>query len=394
MGKSRCATDALNGYFYQFDYTILQLLQDTNNKEFVVEGIEDVDIQTATTKTAVQLKYYDKTDYNHSVIKPAVVYMFEDFMERKKNSRSFIYYKIYGHYKSGSDKLPNNIDADFVKTNFLSSQTTNTYTINDIQDFLDYFKIDNKASNIEEQNKKIISAIKFKFNCDDFDADYIYYANALKIIRSLAIERNINDRKITSEDFCKRIDKKNSLFDKWFIEKKTVEKYCKAMKKKYFPAQLNLSPFSRFFLIEISDDTSIPEMKDILLYIQRKYSKLSQKEPKPFIPYIYFHNISKPNLVKLKQSLYEEDCKFVDGYDFLGAKFDATSISRHIFPKDSIKIRIISKLNQLKSILECDKQTKEIYQFYMTNIYYKGNPKQIKQCNIFVKSIGNIREIL
>ena len=214
------------------------------------------------------------------------------------------------------------------------------------------------------------------------------------MIRNLAIKQNIDERRITSRCFCKAIDKKDYLFDKWFLEKKTIDKYCKEMKNRYFQSHLNIDSRSRFFLIEIPKDTSIPEMKDVLLYIQNKYSKLSKREPEPCVPYIYFHNIKKSTLIDFKQSLYEENHKFVDGYDFLGAKFDAQSISRPISAKDSIEIRIISELNQLKSILQCDKHTKKIHQFYMTKIYYKGNLEQINQDNIFVKSIDDIKKIV
>lgn len=47
----RAAIDTIKGYFYQFDYTIIKLLElenDTNT--IVVEGIKYVDIKTARGK--------------------------------------------------------------------------------------------------------------------------------------------------------------------------------------------------------------------------------------------------------------------------------------------------------------------------------------------------------
>ena len=69
----RTAIDTIRGYFYQFDYSIISLLnlsQDTDS--IVVEGVEDVDITTATETTAIQYsdnavvinsfsKYYSST---------------------------------------------------------------------------------------------------------------------------------------------------------------------------------------------------------------------------------------------------------------------------------------------------------------------------------------------
>lgn len=76
----RAAIDTIRGYFYQFDMTILQILSQTDgNTEVLVEGIEDVDIITPTETTAIQCKYYESTEYNHSVIKSAVVFLVEHY---------------------------------------------------------------------------------------------------------------------------------------------------------------------------------------------------------------------------------------------------------------------------------------------------------------------------
>jgi hypothetical protein len=72
----RTATDTIKGYFYQFDLSILTLLElKDENHQITVEGIEDIDINNATVETAVQCKYHSKTEYNHSVIaKPIKTY--------------------------------------------------------------------------------------------------------------------------------------------------------------------------------------------------------------------------------------------------------------------------------------------------------------------------------
>ena len=62
----RTAIDTIRGYFYQFDYSIISLLKLSNGTESIlVEGVEDIDITTASETTAIQCKYYEKTEYNH-----------------------------------------------------------------------------------------------------------------------------------------------------------------------------------------------------------------------------------------------------------------------------------------------------------------------------------------
>jgi len=73
---NRSANATIKGYFYQFDHTILQILQAASgNSSVVIEGIEDVDIEDGDDSVLVQCKYYEGTEYNHSQIKKAVVQM-------------------------------------------------------------------------------------------------------------------------------------------------------------------------------------------------------------------------------------------------------------------------------------------------------------------------------
>lgn len=54
MSSSRDAVATLKGYYYQFDYFILQLLTAaTDDTVVTLEGMEDVDIKTATEISAV-----------------------------------------------------------------------------------------------------------------------------------------------------------------------------------------------------------------------------------------------------------------------------------------------------------------------------------------------------
>ena len=54
MAQDRTAVDTIKGYFYQFDFYILQILESQDNyKEFIIEGIEDVDIETPQGLTAM-----------------------------------------------------------------------------------------------------------------------------------------------------------------------------------------------------------------------------------------------------------------------------------------------------------------------------------------------------
>lgn len=86
---NRAANATIKGYFYQFDHAILHLLKIQDEQSVLtVEGTEDVDIDDVTNEKYIQCKYYSSTDYNHSVIKPAIIAMIIHFKEtgsKKKN---------------------------------------------------------------------------------------------------------------------------------------------------------------------------------------------------------------------------------------------------------------------------------------------------------------------
>ena len=49
---NRQAIDTIRGYLYQFDNTILQILNhEDENSSFTVEGIEDIDIEQIDNET-------------------------------------------------------------------------------------------------------------------------------------------------------------------------------------------------------------------------------------------------------------------------------------------------------------------------------------------------------
>ena len=91
MSKGRDAIDTIIGYYYQFDYYILQLLNLSKDTDTVtIEGIEDVDISEDGILKAIQCKYYAKTEYNHSKIASPIRLMLKDYALRKRDGRKLI----------------------------------------------------------------------------------------------------------------------------------------------------------------------------------------------------------------------------------------------------------------------------------------------------------------
>ncbi|MBK6771261.1 MAG: hypothetical protein IPG78_03780 [Ignavibacteria bacterium] len=120
----RTAIDTIRGYFYQFDYSIISLLKLLNGTESIlVEGVEDIDVTTASETTAIQCKYYEKTEYNHSVIAEPIRLMLNHFKEVKLGNESELKYKLRGYYKSGHSKISFTIESSIYQGQLLNLHT-------------------------------------------------------------------------------------------------------------------------------------------------------------------------------------------------------------------------------------------------------------------------------
>ncbi|WP_192501838.1 DUF4297 family anti-phage-associated protein, partial [Flavobacterium sp. PL002] len=302
----RTAIDTIRGYFYQFDYSIISLLNLSNDTDSIlVEGIEDVDITTATETSAIQCKYYENTEYNHSVIKKPIMLMLDHFKQVKLGKQAQIKYKLKGYYQSGHLKLLLPLSLQNLKDDFLTYTCTekvnnvNTkvkhfhhddLTLNDIElnEFIQLLEIDINAVEFEKQYNNIITLLKSTFSCTEFSAEFYFYNSALKVIRDISKDKNQLNRNITKSEFLKRINNSNLLFNEWFVLKKGKNIHYSNLRKEFF-GDVNILFKERFFLFEINQGSySRSELKELLYLIIKKYSKIKLQE-KPFSPYVYIH---------------------------------------------------------------------------------------------------------
>lgn len=400
--SNRSATDTIKGYFYQFDYSICQLLNlPLNTDQITVEGIEDVDIESLSSTTAVQCKYYSKTEYNHSVIAKPIRLMLSNFAELKNNNSPVVQYHLYGHYKSGQNKLTLPIDLIFLKDKLLTYRSGGTQkqhhielgiTDSELEEFMDLLSIDVSATDYSSQFQNIISSLSEIFSCDSFDAEYCFYNNALNEIRRIAIESDIVKRTITKGEFLDRINQKQILFNKWFLELKGRRKYHKELKDKHFRT-LNKAPYERFFIIELADNTSISSLKDLVFIISRRYSNLKKREPQTFCPYIHFKNLTASVLTQLKQELYAEGFNFIDGFPFSGSEFSKEFITKKADFNNKISAKLLDDIDYVNETLSFITRTREIYQFYFNQPLFVPT-LHVKCVNIQIHNTEDIKEII
>ena len=410
---NRSAIDTIVGYFYQFDKTILDLLNCDDDQTIVVEGIEDLDLVSPDETIAIQCKYYEKTEYNHSVIKKPLMLMLKHHAGLITSGSPIIKYHLYGHYKSGQEKLMLPLSVDALKTNFLTyskneslvidgSKTTKKVTHkiyeelgmsdDNLSDFINLLTIDIKAPSFANQLNKIIDMLCEHFNCDKFEAQNFYYNSGLKVIKDISIKQNVIDRGINKLDFLSIIDTKKILFNSWYVNYKGKINYLKEVKKNYFNTGLNTNPYERFFLFEPKQTDSIQDIKETLRIIQSRWSNLSRLEKKSFCPYIYMHNINELKIQQIKQELFDEGMLLKDGYDFFGANFRVSSLAMQATFQNNIKMKFVNSISDLESLLNQITEPKEIYQFFYSESFYSN--QKYKHIIIQVEETLDIKDIV
>ena len=400
MPRSRDAISTIKGYYYQFDYYILQLLHLTNENDSVrIEGIEDVDIITEDITNAVQCKYYDGTRCSPSEVGKAVRPMLRPFSENKNNPAKYTY-SLYGHYSSGEESIELPLSVDYAKKKlFTYTEKGNKHIFHDelgladaeLALFITRLAIHVDAVTYEAQIEEIISLLQNTIHCTEYDARYFYYNNAISFVKDIAVKKTSASRTITKRAFLNTICNKRVLFDRWYIERIGFENYYKAARKAFF-TQANTSPIHRFFLIDCDNNIDNSGVAEVVMKISEKWSRLSQRERTPFCPYIFLSGITSARLSEIKRILLDNDFHIWDGYEYKDAPFVPASLARSVNYYIGIKAKIINKVEQIASVLESCIGPKKVYQFFLTKPFYNrseiiGNEFQIQSTTDVLKIV-------
>ena len=228
---SRAADATIKGYYYQFDTSILKLLELENDDDsIVIEGIEDIDIQTPNHLTAVQCKYLSEPKFINSKVRKPITLMLDHFVNPE--TPNTLNYVLYAHFEE--EEIGEEPTIDLVRLKEILTYRENNiqkqhYVEKRISDeqlglFLGQFQFE-FGCKFEEQQTNVIKELKVKFSCSDFTADTHFYNNALRIVIDLAIKKNENERRISKVDFISSIDSRKTLFNEWYLllrSKKTI----------------------------------------------------------------------------------------------------------------------------------------------------------------------------
>ena len=375
----RSATATIKGYFYQFDQTIVRLLEGSKHAGVTVEGIEDIDLDDGKDSAYVQCKYYEGTEYNHSVIKEAVIHMLRHFHAAGCPSGQVFKYRLYGHYRSGQHKLLLPLTDDFLKANFLTYKQGKVeqkvheelgITGSQLAAFRSLLDIDVNAPSYDAQQTKLLELLKSAIpGCSDVDAKVFYYPSAINVIQSLAIQVDETKRAITKANFLQKVNRKDVVFSAWLREKFGADYYARSIRRKYFHSNGTRMPkASRFFVIDMSGEYDVNMATQMLVRMGDFFShKELVRTPAVdrFCPYVLLRGLSPDELIELKTSLWGQGVAFNDGYPFHGAEFSPRALAADPTKEQLWRIKFIPSDDQLAPTISAAAGSLiEVYDFY------------------------------
>ncbi len=334
---NRAADATIKGYYYQFDTSILKLLELTNNTDSItVEGIEDIDINTATETSTIQCKYLSKPKFINSAVRGPICLMLDHFLNPSTSYN--LNYVLYAHFE-------NEIPGDEPTIDLFKLKEILTYTENKVKKhyeiekgisdpqlnaFLANFKLE-FGKEFEIQQKEVIQKLKNKFSCTDFEADTLYYNNSLRIVIDRAIKKSESQRVITKLEFIEGIDCRKRLFNEWFIKLRTKKEYLK-ITAQALRATRALDPIRTKFIVignEIlnANNSELP----IEIFIENLISKYFKpnsalRNSKPLTLVL---DCDTTILQVIKRNLISKEIIFNDGCEEIG-------FSSYVFNRDPI----------------------------------------------------------
>lgn len=312
MPHSRVADSTIKGFVYQFNKTILEIL-DSPAATIHVEGIvEDVDVYDADNSiTAIQCKYHESVkSYTLSLIYKPIILMIKTFLERPNDEISFVLFIHIPSEEERDDKLSIEQLEQILKTEdqslikIISELNLNSL---DKDKFLEYLvvRFGRSIEDLEDEIKYKISGLeKFK----SYDADGLIYPNLIAEIQRISTIKEHDARKVTQQEIFKFLIKQSkAVINKWTLMTKSRKLLLKQLRND-FRVEMNSNSPSRCFIFQ---GLNVDEIDNIINFINtyvEKYLKKSSHKPASFI-----FDIEEKKFQNLVSQLYDQGIYVNDG---------------------------------------------------------------------------------
>ncbi|WP_225761584.1 hypothetical protein [Citrobacter sp. Marseille-Q3906] len=301
MGRS--ADYTIQGFLYQFNLTLAELLRASDEAEITIEGIvEDIEVATFSGTKAIQCKYHEtKEKYTASILYDPLLQMMKHF---KSNPSAKIKYHLFAHFPNipkiviSTEDLKSALNSKNKELKTLVAEAAGV----DVDKFLKVFSITvtPKYDDLMEENVKLLVDLGFNQN----EVDTLFYPNAIQIIADLSIKHDEKFRKITKKYFFEELHRiRTTAISQWTLALKSRQKVLEA-RRKQLKENLSVNVRLRFFVIF----PSLIEQFDneIVLFIKSFIDKYHFKQAHTHTP-IFVLDVPQNLFEEIAERLIDKD---------------------------------------------------------------------------------------
>ncbi|ACX68483.1 MULTISPECIES: hypothetical protein [Paenibacillus] len=310
---SRSADYTIQGFIYQFNKTLLEILNDEDDSLISIEGIiEDIEIATALTTRAIQCKYHEEQEKFTlgNVYKP-ILQMMEHYFD---NIDKDIEYKLYAHFPNESEGSNFEINEEHIKTILQSRDQRFQRIINkingnvDIPGFLKRFTLEFGAS-LQVIIERITMSLERNGLPRD-DIDTLFYPNAIQMIADLSILHEAQQRIIKKSSMLEDLQQiRKTAITRWTRSLRTLDRILTFRRKQL---KTNLDKNSRLRYLFLSQQSINNFNDEIVNFISDFVNKYHFKEVHDKTPLICI-DCSQEVFKEIRVRLHKKNIRYNDG---------------------------------------------------------------------------------
>lgn len=360
--QPRSAHATIKGYRYQFDRTVLGILALGPEEHLVIEGVEDIDIFSEESTSAIQVKYLAAQKYTSpKSVRDPIGLMLNNFVDGKK--WDYVLHVFFGDQPEclapfSLDDLKNCLTKHNQKRNVDDLLYEG---IDDVilMDFLQHLEI-RLADDFDNQEQTVISTLKSEMNCSVDDAEILYHALAIDFVHNRAIQKEVSQRRVSKTQLLNTLAVRDSLYAAWHEEIVGMDRYRSEMIRRLRATGLSNARHYRGVTLKI-DYATMDYAVDIAKTLSHDF--IGKRRLTTVRPWTLVLDSDSDVLTRIKINLIRQGINFNDGredIEFSASMFGAgpvlNTVSRSsIISRSSYSLRLVS-VASLSSWIESGEQ--------------------------------------
>lgn len=382
LEAQREATATIRGYIYQFDASILAVLDATGGDTVTVEGVEDFDVLSEDADTHGQVKYYEAQKLTDATVRDAVLPMLEGFLRYPAEIRKRKRYILYGHFKQAPDEAPTYTLADMqrilVHRPYKMDKTTGEKvrielnlqakagaSDEELADFCGRFSV-RLSEPFDTHRTRVIARLAAALGVSKIEAEAYSYPSALTAMAALSTAATRPSRMTSRAAFLQLIRPDVAIYSAWALREEGENAYCRKIRELHF-ARLNIDSRDRFFVLALADVDGTDELHGLVQHIIGRWSshRMGRKPTKErYAPFFFFPGLAETGLAELKGRLVNDGYKITDGYAYHGASFSTDHLMLPQTPGYPVSARFVGNADELEKALLAAKRARLVIQLH------------------------------